>query len=284
PMDDAQEEQMVLVRSSFPVTGQPIRVVMIDGEPWFVTADVCRILGRHNPAGAIKGLEAHQHRTVDLRAVTISQSYGLDDSAGQKVYRRGNPLLGVVSEAGLYSLLMRSEKRSARPFREWVTGELLPSIRRGNADIPTQQRRMAETLTEAIGQQVQIIAEIDHEDWPGVVIHSDGTVHCRHGEMAFHMPTQEEDSGPPFGAYYACPSVERVGIRGSRVIPGCPKLKLVDLIRLRREATERPPEPAAPSPQAPVMPPDGALLCVIDRVQLVGRPPEIIQVLRGIGL
>ncbi|MEV7021513.1 BRO family protein [Kitasatospora sp. NPDC093558] len=271
-MDDAQEEQMVLVRSSFPVTGQPIRVVMIDGDPWFVATDVCQVLDRRNPAQAVRALESHQHRTVDMRAVTITKTYSYDVSAGHKLYSHANPFLRVVSEAGLYALLMRSNKKSSKPFRDWVTRELLPSIRRGDADIPTQQQRMAETLTEAIGQQVQIIAEIDHEDWPGVVIHSDGTVHCRHGEMVFHMPTQEEDSGPPFGAYYACPSVERVGIRGSRVIPGCPKLKLVDLIRLRREA------------QHESAPPDHGLMhAELHGARIYGTPLQMAAMMREYG-
>ncbi|MGW2370810.1 BRO-N domain-containing protein [Kitasatospora sp. NPDC001683] len=284
-MDDeqGQQEEMVLVRSSFPVTGQPIRVVMIDGEPWFVTADVCRIVGRKNPTTAVYGLEPHQHRTVDLRSVTLHPMEGYDLSAAQKPYRQRNPLLGVVSEAGLYNLLMRSEKKSARPFRAWVTDELLPSIRRGDTDIPTQQRRMAETLAEAIGQRVRIVAEIDHEDWPGLTVHSDGTVHCRHGEMVLHLPSREEDSGPPFGAYFACPGGERVGIRGSRVVPGCPKLKLADLIRLREAATEQPQSVVRPAP-SPTVPPEGTVLCLIDRVQLYGRPPEITEVLRGLGL
>ncbi|MFD7906782.1 Bro-N domain-containing protein [Kitasatospora sp. NPDC059747] len=273
-MDDEQEqqEQMVLVRSSFPVTGQPIRVVMIDGQPWFVATDVCQVLDRRNPAQAVRALDSHQHRTVDMRAVTITKTYSYDVSAGQKLYSPANPFLRVVSEAGLYSLLMRSNKKSSKPFRDWVTSELLPSIRRGDTDIPTQQRRMAETLTEAIGQQVQIIAEIDHEDWPGVVIHSDGTVHCRHGEMVFHMPTREEDSGPPFGAYYACPSVERVGIRGSRVVPGCPKLKLVDLVRLRREA------------QHESAPPDHGLMhAELHGARIYGTPPQMAAMMREYG-
>ncbi|MBO1416911.1 Bro-N domain-containing protein [Streptomyces sp. FH025] len=274
-MDDEQEQQgqMVLVRSSFPVTGQPIRVVMIDGEPWFVTADVCRVLGRRNPSDTIKGLESHQHRTVDLRAVTLHQMEGYDVPAGQKPYRQGNPLLGVVSEAGLYSLLMRSDKKSARPFRAWVTDDLLPSIRRGDTDIPTQQRRMAETLTEAIGQQVRIVAEIDHEDWPGLTVHSDGTVHCRHGEMILHLPGREEDSGPPFGAYFACPGGERVGIRGSRVVPGCPKLKLVDLIRLRREARSEP-KPA---------PSQGTLIVEMHGARIYGTAPQVAELMREYG-
>ncbi|MFD4903523.1 BRO-N domain-containing protein [Kitasatospora purpeofusca] len=236
-MDDEQTMQgrMELVRSSFPVTGQPIRVVMIDGEPWFVTADVCRILGRGNPTDAVKVLERHQHRTVDLRAVTLVPTEGRSVSADQKAYRRGNPILGVVSEAGLYGLLMRSDKESARPFRDWITDELLPSVRHGDTDIPTQQRRMAETLSEAIGQQVYVVARIEHEDWPGLTVHSDGTVHCRHGAMALRLPGQD-DSGPPFGPYFECPGGEHVGIRGSRPVPGCPKLRIVDLVRMRNEA------------------------------------------------
>ncbi|MFJ9459068.1 Bro-N domain-containing protein [Kitasatospora sp. NPDC101447] len=276
-MDDEREQQerMVLVRSSFPVTGQPIRVVMIDGEPWFATADVCRVMGRRNPATAVYGLEPHQHRTVDLRSLTVQQMEGYDDSAGQKPYRRGNPLLGLVSEAGLYSLLMRSDKKSARPFRAWVTEELLPSVRRGDTDVPTQQRRMAETLAEAIGQQVQIVAEIDHEDWPGLTVRSDGTVHCRHGEMVLHLPGREEDSGPPFGAYFACPGGERVGIRGSRVVPGCPKLKLVDLIRLRREAR--------PAPGTGPVPDHGPMRAELHGARLFGTPPQMAAFMRAYG-
>ncbi|MFF2075178.1 Bro-N domain-containing protein [Kitasatospora sp. NPDC058162] len=274
-MDDEQEqqEQMVLVRSSFPVTGQPIRVVMIDGEPWFVTADVCRIVGRKNPTTAVYGLEPHQHRTVDLRSVTLHPMEGYDVSAAQKPYRQRNPLLGVVSEAGLYSLLLRSDKKSAQPFRTWVTEELLPSVRRGDTDVPTQQRRMAETLAEAIGQQVRIVAEIDHEDWPGLTVHSDGTVHCRHGEMVLHLPTKEEDSGPPFGAYFACPGGERVGIRGSRIVPGCPKLKLVDLIRLRKAA----------KPQPDRVPRQGSLIVEMHGARIYGTAPQIAELMREYG-
>ncbi|WP_051863688.1 MULTISPECIES: Bro-N domain-containing protein [Streptomyces] len=282
-MDDEQKT-MVLVRSSFPVTGQPIRVVMIDGEPWFATKDVCAVLDRGSPGWAIKMVGPDDKRTVDMRSVWVSSTHSYDVSAGGNGSVRGNPLLSLVSEAGLYLLVMRSRKPSAQPFQEWVTSNLLPSIRRGDADIPTQQRRMAETLAEAIGQQVQIVAEIDHEDWPGLTVHSDGTVHCRHGEMVLHLPSREEDSGPPFGAYFACPGGERVGIRGSRVVPGCPKLKLVDLVRLRNAAAVQPTRPTTSSAPAPAMPPEGTVLCVIDRVQLYGRPPEITEVLRGIGL
>ncbi|MFJ9606334.1 Bro-N domain-containing protein [Kitasatospora sp. NPDC101176] len=284
-MDDERQERMELVRSSFPGTGQPIRVVMIDGEPWFALKDVCAVLDRGSPGWASRMVGPDDKRTVDMRSVWVSSTHTNGVSAGGNGSVRGNPMLSLVSEAGLYRLVMRSRKPTARPFQEWVTGDLLPSVRRGDTDVPTQQRRMAETLTEAIGQQVRIVAEIEHEDWPGLTVRSDGTVHCRHGEMTLHLPGREEDGGPPYGAYFACPGGERVGIRGSRVVPGCPKLKLVDLIRLRDGAVGRPARAAAMHPApAPVMPPEGTVLCLIDRARIYGRPTEVTEVLRGIGL
>ncbi|MFD7577091.1 Bro-N domain-containing protein [Kitasatospora sp. NPDC059817] len=273
-MDDEQQ-QMTLVRSSFPVTGQPIRVVMIDGQPWFVTADVCTILDRGSASRASKTVDPKDTRTVDMRSVCLTKSQAYGVSAGGKLYNGGNPFLNLVNEAGLYSLLMRSNNRSSKPFRDWVTRDLLPSVRRGDTDIPIQQRRMAETLTEAIGQNVRIVAEINHEDWPGLTVHSDGTVHCQHGEMVLHLPNREEDSGPPFGAYFACPGEERVGIRASRIVPGCPKLKLVDLIRMRREAlprSDREPEPDRGLMYAEVN--DGHI------GRIYGTPPQLAELLR----
>src|SRR5690349_13418609 len=125
------EADMVLVPSSFPITGQPIRVVMIHGEPWFVTADVCRILGRDNATRAADLAGPGNHRTVNSRGITLISSKENDVSADEKPYGRGNPLLNLINEAGLYRLIMRSRKPAAQPFQEWITGELLPSIRRG---------------------------------------------------------------------------------------------------------------------------------------------------------
>lgn len=282
------EDEMVLVRSSFPVTGQPIRVVTINGDPWFVTADVCAILDRGSASRASRGLDPEDTKTVDMRSVCLTKSQAYDVSAGRKLHSRGNPFLSVVSEAGLYTLLMRSNKRSAKSFQAWVTQELLPSVRRGDTVIPQQQRRMAETLAEAVGQQVQILAEIDQDAGPGIHVRSDGTVHCRHGEMEFRVPKREDDSGPPFGAYFQCPSVERVGIRGGRAIPRCEKLKLVDLIRRLAHAPEPMPEPAPePMPESapPPMPAPGSglLLCRIGATWTYATVQEVADLLRATG-
>ncbi|MFC5665858.1 Bro-N domain-containing protein [Kitasatospora misakiensis] len=274
-MDDEQtmQERMELVRSSFPVTGQPIRVVMINGEPWFATTDVCAVLDRGSPSWASRMVDARDTRTVDMRSVCLSSTQAYDVSAGGNAPTRGNPMLNLVSEAGLYLLVMRSKKPNAKPFQDWVTHELLPSIRRGDTDIPTQQRRMAETLTEAIGQQVYVVARIEHEDWPGLTVHSDGTVHCRHGDMALRLPGPD-DSGPPFGPYFECPGGEHVGIRGSRVVPGCPKLRIVDLVRMRDEAGAPP-----ASGETPERGPENVLV-ELHGARIIGTPPQIAEFMR----
>lgn len=264
-MDD--EAGMVLVPSEFPVTGEPIRVVIIDGEPWFVTADVCRILGLTNPSEATGTVDPGQTRRVNLRTITLKQIEDNDVYTGQKAYGRGNPVVGVVSEAGLYRLIMRSDKPAARPFQAWVTEELLPSVRRGDFDLGRQRERMAETLAETVGPQVEIITELTRGDGPGVHVRSDGTVHCRHGEMVFVVPDRADDSGPPFGGWFACPGVEQVGIRGSVVRPRCPRLKLVELVRLVARQDER-------------IHPGGTVECELGRMRFSGAAPDIADLVR----
>lgn len=271
--DHQHDESMELVRTSFPVTGQPIRVVMIDGEPWFVTADVCAVLHRGSPSWASRMVGEENTRTVDMRSVCLSSTQAYDVSAGGNAPTRGNPFLNLINEAGLYLVILRSRKPSARPFQEWVTAELLPSIRRGDTDVPRQRQRMAETLADAIGQQVHIVAEVEQEEGPDFHVRSDGTVHCRHGEMEFRVPSRQEDSGPPFGGYFQCLSYERVGIRGGKAIPRCEKLKLVDLVR---RLNARPP---APEPFS-----GGMVHGEVGPVRFSTGPDEFLDLMRRSGL
>ena len=69
-----------------------------DGEPWFV---------------ALKALDDDERNTLRI-------SEGI----------RGNPEMNIISESGLYTLIMRSNKPEAKKFRKWVTSEVLPSIRK----------------------------------------------------------------------------------------------------------------------------------------------------------
>lgn len=89
---------------------QAVRAVMRDGEPWFVAADVCRVLELGNPSQAISRLDEDE--------VTLITNEG------------SHRPMNVVSESGLYALVLTSRKEAARRFRKWITAEVLPAIRR----------------------------------------------------------------------------------------------------------------------------------------------------------
>lgn len=86
-----------------------IRTVTIDGEPWFVAKDVCNILGTTNPTVAMEGLEDFERAKFNLG-------------------RQGEA--NIINESAFYTLVLRSRKPIAKPFRIWVTNEVLPSIRK----------------------------------------------------------------------------------------------------------------------------------------------------------
>jgi hypothetical protein len=98
---------------NFDYQDQPVRVVTDEiGAPWWVARDVCEILGIKDANVATKGLDEDEKLLHIL------------DGADQK----RNML--TINESGLYTLIIRSNKKEARPFRKWVTSEVLPSIRK----------------------------------------------------------------------------------------------------------------------------------------------------------
>ena len=93
-----------------------------DGEPWFVAKDVCDILELTNPREAVSVLDEDERSSVRISDGTSSKG--------------GNPHMNIISESGLYTLIMRSNKPEAKKFRKWVTSEVLPSIRKtGNYSV-----------------------------------------------------------------------------------------------------------------------------------------------------
>lgn len=95
-----------------------IRMFMIDGEPWFVTKDVCDALN----------IDVTQARKLDKRGWNKKGLYSIQTPGGKQE-------LSVVSESGLYIIMLRCKEamtEGTRAFRflEWVTGEVLPQIRR----------------------------------------------------------------------------------------------------------------------------------------------------------
>lgn len=97
----------------FEFHGTNVRVITIDGEPWFVAADVCLVLGYSNSRDAVSKHVRDSQKRVS-RIATPS----------------GRQPMTVISEGGLYRLIMRANTALADEFQDWVTDEVLPSIRR----------------------------------------------------------------------------------------------------------------------------------------------------------
>ncbi len=99
-----------------------IRVIEIDGEPWFVGKDVAAALGYSNTKDALK-------KHVDGEDKAIFQR---SQNATFEIPPRG---ISIINESGLYSLILSSKLASAKKFQRWVTTEVLPSIRKHGAYI-----------------------------------------------------------------------------------------------------------------------------------------------------
>lgn len=97
----------------FDYNGSVVRTVEKDNDVWFVAKDVCDILGIQNSNDTVR-------KVLD------------DDEKGvAKIYTPGGfQDMTVINEAGLYTLMLRSNKNEAKPFRRWVTHDVLPAIRK----------------------------------------------------------------------------------------------------------------------------------------------------------
>lgn len=109
---------------TFNENNKPIRVEVVNGEPWFVAKDVCDALGIDKHRDAIGRLD--------------------DDEKGRPVIvdtLGGQQKMSAVNESGLYALIFQSRKPEARKFRKWVTSEVLPSLRKtGSYSLPGARR------------------------------------------------------------------------------------------------------------------------------------------------
>ena len=94
-------------------TSVNLRTKVIGNEPWFIAQDICSILGLNNITKALAALDFDEKR-----GVTISNAVG------------NNQEVRAINESGLYHLIFISRKSEAKAIRRWVTGTVLPSIRR----------------------------------------------------------------------------------------------------------------------------------------------------------
>lgn len=162
------------------------------GEPWFVAKDVCDILGIDTN---------HLREALDDDEITNLRNSEVWNQSGRA------PL--IISEPGLYKLIMRSRKPEAKRFKRWVTHEVLPQIRRTGGYIPTTDvdddmtilakavmigQRTMEAQKQRIAEQQSRIVELEPKArFADAVAASDGT--CLVGELAKMLRQNGMDIG-----------------------------------------------------------------------------------------
>lgn len=162
------------------------------GEPWFVLKDCMSILDLGNPTETVKMFDDDEFSTTEVI-----------DSIGrrQQAY--------IISEPGLYRLVMRSRKPEAKEFQRWVTHEVLPQIRKTGGYIPTSESDSDEDImaravlvaqktikqkNQQIAEQQTRIVELEPKArFADAVAASDGT--CLVGELAKMLRQNGMDIG-----------------------------------------------------------------------------------------
>lgn len=132
--------------SVFSFESRNVRIVLIDNEPWFVAKDVCSILEIKNVSDALARLDVDERSTIVL-----------NDSSP-------NPYISIISESGMYALILSSRKPEAKPFRKWVTSEVLPQIRKtGSYQLNTQLPKTFAEALQLAADQAKAIELLEQE-------------------------------------------------------------------------------------------------------------------------
>lgn len=155
-----------IIPYTFPETGAPVRIVTIGDEPWFVGADVTSVLGYVNGRDALAKLPERMKSSVAISDGTP-----------------GNPNRAVVSESGVYRLIMRSNLPAAERFQDWLAEDVIPSIRRTGSyavappapalpDLTTPQGvlALAQQFTQTAEQLVEADARLKELE-PKALVH-----------------------------------------------------------------------------------------------------------------
>lgn len=129
--------------SIFDFQEQPVRIFDQNGAPWFVAADVCRVLEIANSRDAMKSLED------DEKGVATTDTLG------------GAQKSNIINESGLYALIFKSRKPQAKAFRKWVTSEVLPALRRTGQYSAAKEQPAAEPKALENGVTIPGFLEAD---------------------------------------------------------------------------------------------------------------------------
>ena len=124
----------------FQYAGQQVRTVVVDGEPWFVAADVARVLGYSATEAMTRSMDPDEKGLQTLHTLGGTQS------------------VTVVTEPGLYEAILRSRIPAAREFKRWVKHEVLPQIRRTGEFRQTEiEHQLPQSYADALRQLAETV-------------------------------------------------------------------------------------------------------------------------------
>ncbi|MEG1686027.1 MAG: phage antirepressor KilAC domain-containing protein [Bacteroides sp.] len=98
-----------------------------NNEPLFCLADVCKVVGLQNPTSVKERLDKDDVQLIDLHALNYTEGSII-----------GNSIANFINESGFYDVLLQSSSVGVKPFRKWVTNEVLPTIRKHGAYMTEQ--------------------------------------------------------------------------------------------------------------------------------------------------
>lgn len=135
---------------NFNFNNLPVRTVLIDDEPWFVAKDVADILEYSETAQMKRRLDKEDSMSVKLTGMNMKST--------------------IINESGLYEAIIGSKKKEVKPFKRWITHEVLPTIRKTGSYQAKQQPdisnlspelQMFNQMFQAVASQEQKLLEVN---------------------------------------------------------------------------------------------------------------------------
>lgn len=149
-----------------------IRVILLEGHPWFIAKDICAILGLSNVSQALTILDEDEKGIIS------------NDTIGEQSFTKYSIL--TISESGFYNLVLASRKPEAKIFKKWVTSKVLPEIRKNGSfsvtpySLPTTHaealRQLASSIEEKENMQKQLDSQKPAVDFYEAVTDSSDTI------------------------------------------------------------------------------------------------------------
>ena len=214
--------------SNFQFNDQSVRVIVKEGNPWFVLVDICLIL-EIDTVDAQKRLKPYEIDNTEIETNSI-RSTSRSTQTGK-----------VISESGLYRLVLGSRKPIAKPFQDWICQEVLPSIRKtGSYSVLEPPKSQTELLLIAVQQLVEVEKEQKRQAEnqarlaaeqellkQQVALEAQKTEHLE--EMVEQLDAEVGRIFKPDGDYYT--------IRGYAILKGIKNLSLTEAKELGKQAS-----------------------------------------------